>query len=125
MALRIDQYRAFATTCAATDFASKRSVRQHNSAADQMRAMVAEVYSAGPEVLAELLPLLSEPPSDQWLAFQLLELGEPGVAVVERCLSVIRRVASGQSADAMGASVWLRDWEARQAEPGAAADGGA
>ena len=87
--------------------------------------MVTEVYAAGPQALAELLPLLGEPPSDQWLAFQLLELGKPELAVAERCLFVIRRLAFGRGADAMGAGKWLRDWDARHAEPGAAADGGA
>jgi hypothetical protein len=83
--------------------------------------MVTELYSAGPQALAELLPLLDEPPSDQWLAFQLLELGKPDAAVAEQCLYIIRRLAEeGPPADAMGASMWLRDWEARQAERGAA-----
>ncbi len=124
MASQIDHYRTYAATCVATDYASKHSVSQHNAAADQMRAMVAEVYAAGPQVLAELLPLLDEPPSDQWLAFQLLELGEPEPAVVERCLSIIRRLAAGPGADAMGASMWLRDWEAKHAEQGAPPDRG-
>ncbi len=120
MASRIDQYRAFAATCSATDYASKPSVRQHNTAANRMRAMVAELYAAGPQALAELLPLLEEPPSNQWLAFQLLELGKPDAVVAARCLSIIRLLASGQgSADAMGAGMWLRDWEAKHAEPAA------
>jgi hypothetical protein len=63
-----------------------------------------------------LLPLLDESPSNQWLAFQLLELGKPKPAVVKQCLSIIRRLAAGPApADAMGASMWLRDWKARHA----------
>ena len=80
-----------------------------------MWAIVAEAYAAGPDAVAELLPLLEEPPSNQWLAFQVLELGnsEPGVA--EQCLAVIRRMAAGSGAEATGAGIWLREWSARKA----------
>lgn len=90
-----------------------------------MRALVAEAYQAGPEAVAELLPLLDEPLADRWLAFQLLDLGRPPLTAVDRCLSIIRDVAAGAGpTDAMGAAMWLREWQARQAEPDAAADRG-
>lgn len=124
MVSRIDRYRACAATCAATEYGSKGSVRQHNAAADRMRAIVAEAYAAGPSAVEELIPLLVEPPADQWLAFQLLELGKPEASVAERCLSIIRRIAVGSDADALGAEFWLRDWAVRQAEPQRAPDRG-
>jgi hypothetical protein len=124
MAERTDRYRAFAAICARVDYASRRSVREHNQASEQMRALVGEAYQAGPAAVAELIPLLDEPTADEWLAFQLLDLGQPPVATVERCLAIIRRKAAGSGPEAMGAEMWLRDWQTRHAEPGAAADGG-
>jgi hypothetical protein len=123
MATRADRYRACAAICATVDYASRSSVRRHNLASDQMRALVGEAYQVGPGALAELLPLLGEPPADEWLAFQLLDLGHPPPAISERCLALVRRKAAGSGPDAMGAEMWLRDWQARHAEPGAAPDG--
>ncbi len=81
-----------------------------------MRAMVADLYAAGPAALAEAIPLLAETPADQWLAFPLLDLGKPEKAVVDQCLSIIRRLASGVGLDAMGAAMWLRDWESNHGD---------
>lgn len=124
MATRADRYQAYASVCATVDYASRASVRQHNSASDQMRAIVAEAYQVGPVALTELLPLLNAPPADEWLAFQLLDLGLPPLAIVEQCLAIVRRKAAGAGPDAMGAFMWLQEWEARQTVPNAAAEGG-
>jgi len=59
----------------------------------------------------ELLPLLDEPESAQWLAFQLLELCQLSPEVRERCLAIIRKLAAGSGADAVGAQYWLRDYK--------------
>jgi hypothetical protein len=57
------------------------------------------------------LPLLDEPEAAQWLAFQLLELCQPSPVVRERCLAIIRGLAAGSDADALGAQYWLRDFK--------------
>ena len=120
MTTRVDHYRACAASCAAVDYASRRSVLQHNRASEEMRKVVAEAYCVGPGAVAELLPLLDEPSTEEWLAFQLLDLGVPPPAVAARCLAIVRRKAAGTGADAMGAGMWLREWEARHNEPDAA-----
>ena len=106
MASRIDRYRNCAATCAATTYGSGASIRQHNAAANEMRKIAAE-----PGAAEELLPLLDEPESAQWLAFQLLELCQPTAVVRERCLAIIRELAAGSGADALGAQYWLRDFK--------------
>ncbi len=122
MVSRLDRYRACAATCTAIDLVSAASVRHYNRASDQMRTLVAEAYQAGPEAVAQLLPLLDESPANRWLAYQLLDLGRPPPTAVDRCLSIIRGVAMGEEpADATGAAMWLREWQARQAESGAEA----
>jgi len=118
MASQIERYRTDSAICAATDQSSRAAVRRHNAAADRLRALVADAYVAGPEKVAELIPLLDEPPSDRWLAFQLLELGEPPPDCTERCIRVIQQIATGQDAGAMGARIWLKDRSAEQNEQG-------
>lgn len=124
MVSRADRYRASAAICATVDYASRQSVGQHNLASEEMRAMVGEAYQAGSVAIAELLTLLDAPPADEWLAFQLLDLGQPPLPVVERCLEIIHRKAAGSGPDAMGAGMWLREWYARHTPFGAPADGG-
>jgi hypothetical protein len=118
MESRVERYRAYTATCLATDYDSPASVRRHNRAADEMRRLVGE-----PGAVAELLPLLDEPTAARWLAFQLVESGGLSDDVIQRCLAVVRALAAGGDAEAMGARMWLR--ERRHAEPIAAADGGA
>lgn len=122
MATRADRYRKCASICVSVDYASRHSVRKHNRAADEMRGLVGEAYRAGPEAVAELVPLLDEPPAGEWLAFQLLDLGTPPPDVAKLCVAIVRRKAAGSGPDAMGAAMWLRDWEARHSERGAAPD---
>jgi hypothetical protein len=106
MESRLNRYRKCAATCAATTYGSGASVRRHNAAATKMRQIVAETGAA-----EELLPLLDEPESGQWLAYQLLELCEPAPQVRDKCLAIIRRLATGSGADALGAQYWLRDFK--------------
>lgn len=81
-------------------------MREHNAAAKEMRDIVME-----PGAAEELLPLLDEPQSDRWLAFQLLELCQPTPLVREKCLTIIRDMAAGSGPEALGAQWWLRDFK--------------
>jgi hypothetical protein len=78
---------------------------------DQMREKVAEAFRT--QTVAELLPLLDEPPVNQWLAFQLLDLGKPEKPVVERCLAIIEGLAAGSGPTALGSQIWLREWSTK------------
>lgn len=105
MESRIDLYRKCVAICTATQLSSDDSVGRHNAAAMKMREIVLE-----PGASEELLPLLDEPESAKWLAFQLLELCEPTAEIREKCFEIIRRLAAGSNADALGARCWLRDF---------------
>lgn len=106
----INRYRQLAETCAATDYADADSLRRHNTAVDEMRMLAAQIGA-----VVELSPLLDEPESGCWLAFQLLELALPPTPVAERCLEIVRRLAEGEGGEAMGARLWLREYAARTA----------
>jgi hypothetical protein len=106
MASRVDRFRKYAAVCATTAYGSGASVRRHNAAAQQMRQLVME-----PGAAEELVPLLDEADAGQWLAFALLELSQPLDAVREKCLAIIRSLAAGSGADALGARYWLRDFK--------------
>ena len=117
MPSRADKYRCNAASCTSVDYGSRASVRRFNAASDRMRKIVERAYADGPESVAELIPLLDESPSNQWLAFQLLEAGKPPDKVIKKCLKIIRGLIrtyteTGNSADAMGMSLWLKEWSA-------------
>jgi len=74
-----------------------------------MRQIVVEARAEGPAAVTELLPLLDEPTSAAWLAFQLLELCHLSEAESRMCLSVVERLAEGDSMEALAARMWLRE----------------
>jgi hypothetical protein len=96
MKSRLDRYRENAAICAATAYDSDASVRRHNAAANEMRRIVAE-----PGAAQELLPLLAEPQSTHWLAFQILELIEPLPEVRDKCLAIIRDLTERSGPEAL------------------------
>lgn len=104
MTSRADRYRKQAAICAAADNGDPDSGRKLASAAEEMRRLV--TARGG---LEELAPLLDEPGCSRWLAFQLLELCDPPPEVADRCLELIREMASGSSPEAVGARAWLRE----------------
>lgn len=104
------KYLVHATTCAATEYGNRLSLYRHNRAADAMRKMVARAYKSGTTSLERLYPLLSLPPADSWLAFQLLDLGNPPPRIRDRCLEIIRRRAAEPGPEGMGAAMWLTQW---------------
>lgn len=106
---RIERYRQCAAICAATEYGAGDAITTHNAAAIEMGRIAAE-----PGADEELLPLLDEPESAKWLAFQLLELCSPVPEVAERCLRIIEELAAGSSTDAVGAQFWLKEFAQRQ-----------
>jgi len=101
---RLDRYRELAAICARTGYQSAKSVRKHNNAADEMRRIASEPGAAN-----ELAELLTDPAARCWLAYQLIELGDPAPAIRDQCLSIIRNEASKDGPDALGAQIWLQD----------------
>ncbi len=112
----INRYRALATTRLVTDYDSAASVRQHNWAADEMRRLVEE-----PGAVSELIPLLNEPSSARWLAFQLVEAGGLSDEVLHQCLEIVRMMGEGSDAESLAARIWLR--EQRHVDRSATPDG--
>ena len=110
----IEDYRECAGICARTDYANKKSVRQHNRAADKMNKLFRAAVVKGPDGVSSLVPLLDEPECAKWLAIQFL--GEPILEpnVKEKCLRIVEAIASGDDIDALGARHWLKDWKAKQ-----------
>lgn len=107
----IDKYRQYAEACAQTDYGDKKSVRRHNQSAAGMRKIVEDVAKKGADAIEKLFPLLNEPECANWLAFQLLELAEVNQFTEARCLRIIKDIAAGEGAEAMGTQVWLTRWK--------------
>jgi hypothetical protein len=72
--------------------------------------------------LEELLPLLDEQPSNAWLAFQLLELVEPHSEIRDRCLAIVREIASADDGSGQDAEIWLNERGIPLEEPATSAE---
>lgn len=79
-----------------------------------MRNIVKKAAKKGNEAIVGLLPLLNEPTTANWLAFQILELADVNRFTEARCLSIIKSIAAGEGIEAMGSKTWLDRWEAKR-----------
>lgn len=79
-----------------------------------MYRIVEDASSNGDAGVAELLPLLEEPESARWLAHQLLEGCIVSSMVEQKCLEIIRSLATGSSAEALGEQIWLKDYATKR-----------
>jgi len=108
----MDKYKQYASICALTDYADKKSVRRHNQAANAMIKIVEQATQEGLPSIERLFPLLDDPICAKWLAFQLLERAKVNSDIKTKCLKIIGSIATGEGATAFGAKTWLNKWNA-------------
>ena len=109
----IEEYKTLAAICASTDFDDKQSVGRNNEAVKRMYAII-ESLNVSPEHegVAEFTKLLDveENKTNLWVATQLLERTSLDGETETKALNIIKKVAAGDSADALGFRYWLKDW---------------
>jgi hypothetical protein len=110
----IEEYKKCTEICAATDYADKAAVKKHNKSVDRMDVIVETVASQGPSAIDRLAVLLDDDTAGRWLAFQLLDRVKVAPTVEKKCLSLIKKQASGKSPDALGAKYWLKEYKRRK-----------
>ena len=93
----------------ATDYANRSSVRQSNSATDEMRIIVEKAALSGAAEIDFLLELLNHPTAGSWIAFSALDIAQLTEFQKARCLAVIRNQATSAGTDGLGAQMWLKD----------------
>ncbi|MFH2003077.1 MAG: hypothetical protein ABIK28_25645 [Planctomycetota bacterium] len=110
----IEEYKKCASTCAATDYRNKKSVRRHNLAVDRMYGIIVSAVKQGHDAVSSFLPLLDDPVCARWLAHHLLEKADVPPQVEEKCLAVIEALSKGDGPDALGEQYWLRDYRQKK-----------
>lgn len=100
--------------CAQTDYGDMSTVRANNAAVSKMYKLVKAASDLGPDAVGKMAKLLDNPVASPWIAHQLIEKADISPATRDKCLSVIRKLAQGDSANAMGERMWLKEWERKK-----------
>lgn len=98
---------ALAELHAGTDYADPGRVEKSNRAADEIRTRIKSLVVE--RNVSEVEILLSSSVTASWAAYVVLESGDSLLVDEERCLSIVREVAAGDSLESMGAKAWLRE----------------
>ena len=108
----LNRYKELALIHASIDYGDPQSVRTGNSAVDEMISIsrdISQMGQPGLEAFASLLDV-STNRTDLWAAHHILEHMDFNETLKQRALAIIRENAKGQSADALGQRMWLKDW---------------
>lgn len=113
----IEEYKQLAEICANTEYAEKKSVRKHNQSVNRMYEIVnslLENFGGSGLVEFEKLLLVKENRTNVWAAVHLLEKLSPSKMAEDEALKIIRKIAEGDNAEALGFQYWLEEWESRK-----------
>ena len=103
----IEEFLEFSKEHSSMDYGDPSSVKAGNRAAHSMRVIVTRLIESGRT--EELLELLDNTIAGPWVAFTVAMLPNVTSEQKLRCLELIRRIASGDSIESVGAEMWLRD----------------
>jgi hypothetical protein len=106
----IDEYRACVEVCSSMDYADTASVKKCNTAVDRMYAIVEQANTSGRKAITDLATLLDEPATSKWLSHQLVERAEISQEIRAKCISIVKNLAKGNDADALGERMWLKEY---------------
>lgn len=110
----IQEYLELTKVCAMTDYAEKKSIKQHNKSVDRMYEIAEKIgYEQTTETIEDFAKLLdiSSNRTNVWAAVHILERIPAEKAVEEKALNIIKQVAAGDSAESLGFKIWLRDYK--------------
>jgi hypothetical protein len=88
------------------DYSSRRAVRMANQAADKFRLIVT---NASEHELEPVFDLIDHPIAGGWFAFSVLDVAHPSQEQRLRCIRFLQTLANGDSPEAFGARVWLKE----------------
>ena len=113
----IEEYLKLAEICALTDYADKNSVKRHNKSVKRMYEIVEKIgCKQTTETLDDLTKLLDIDihRTNIWAAFQLLDRISVDKSIEQKALNIIKPLAEGDSAEAMGTKIWLNNYKVRK-----------
>ena len=110
------EYLELAKVCSLTDYADKKSVKQHNQSVDRMYEIAEKIgYEQTSETVEDFAKLLDVPTdkTNIWAAVHILERIPVDKAIEEKALNIIKQVADGDSVDSVGFKIWLDNYKKR------------
>ena len=95
-----------------TDYADKKSVRQHNQMADRIRAIACEIEHMNSTIRMEFYDLLSHENESVriWVAHHILEVMNYDNVCRGKALKIISCVAKNDGVEGLGNKMWLENW---------------
>jgi len=110
----IEEYIELTKACSQTDYSDKKSVRNHNKSVNRMYEIVESIgredTSASINDFNRLLDI-SENGTNVWAAVHMLERLRVDSKTESKALQIIKQIAKGDSAEAMGFQSWLDDYK--------------
>ncbi len=84
-----------------------------------MREIVDEVAGLGNDAIQRFTCVLDVESAAEWAAYHLVEKVEIDPPTLEKCFACVEKAkaraeAENRKADAMGISMWLKDWKKRK-----------
>jgi hypothetical protein len=113
----IDEYKSLAEVCAKIDYSDKKSIRNNNKAVGRMYKIVEKIRDDfGVEGLSQFQELLDVPTykTNLWVAIQMLEKTTVSREVENKALKIIEEEAKGETTNALGTSIWLKDYKKKE-----------
>jgi|SRR5687767_348151 len=109
----LSRYQELAGIHASTDYGDSRSVIRASDAVNKMISISRDVSLMGEAGLKAFATLLgvSTNKANLWAAHHILEYMSFSKSLEQRALGIIRENAKGESPDAFGEQLWLKDWE--------------
>ena len=96
-----------------TDYADKKSVRQHNRLADRIRAIACEIDHMNPTIKRSFYELLSHENETVriWASHHILEVMNYDNMCREKALKFISHIAdTDDGISGLGNKMWLKGW---------------
>ena len=110
----IEEYIELTKVCSQTDYSDKKSVRNHNKSVDRMSKIVERIGREDTsETFNDFYRLLDIPENGTniWAAVHMLERIPVDSITESKALQIIKQIAKGDSAEAMGFQSWLDDYK--------------
>ena len=112
----VEKYKNYAKVHFEVDYGDKKSVKKGNQAARDMRRIAYEINELYMDKIERFAELLSEGAykKDIWVAHHILECMNYSREIEKKALNVIEKYSMGDSAEALGNKMWLKDWKSKK-----------
>lgn len=110
----IQEYTELTKICASTDYGDRKSVRLHNKSVERMYEIVEKIgYEQTTETIDDFAKLLdaADNKTNVWTAVHILERIPADKTIEEKAVTIIKKQADGDTAEAMGFKIWLDNYK--------------